>query len=101
MLRITIIPDPRRLTFRLEGRLAGPWVCELEKCWQSTRESQRPPVPCFDLTGVTFCDAAGAAFLAARHAEGAEFIASGCLMKALVAEITTAAETNHPKVRQR
>src|SRR6266849_3907480 len=90
MLRITVIDNSEPLTFRLEGRLAGPWVRELEACWQSTLLSQRKPVLCFDLTGVTFVDSAGKAFLAARHAQGAELVASGCLMRAVVAEITTA-----------
>ena len=44
----------------------------------------------FDLTAVTFIDAAGKAFLAARCAQGAELIACGCLMRAFVAEITQA-----------
>ena len=39
-------------------------------------------------TGVTYIDAAGKEFLAARHADGAEFLARGCLMRAVVAEIT-------------
>jgi anti-anti-sigma regulatory factor len=90
MLRITVIDNSGPLTFQLEGRLAGPWVRELENCWQSTLVSQRKPVLRFDLTGVTFVDSAGKAFLAARHAQGAELIASGCLMRAVVAEITTA-----------
>jgi anti-anti-sigma regulatory factor len=90
MLRITIHDNPGALTVQLEGRLAGPWVRELEACWQSTLSSQRKPVLRFDLTGVTFIDAAGKAFLAARHAQGAEFVASGCLMRAVVAEITNA-----------
>ena len=34
MLRITIHDDPGSLTFQLEGKLAGPWVAELEDCWQ-------------------------------------------------------------------
>ena len=89
MLRITVIHNSGLLTFRLEGRLAGPWVRELENCWQSTQVSQRKPVLRFDLTGVTFVDSAGKAFLAARHAQGAELVASGCLMRAVVAEITT------------
>jgi hypothetical protein len=88
MLRITVHNNPGSLTVQLEGRLAGPWVRELEECWQSTRASQRKPVRRFDLTGVTFIDAAGKAFLAARHAEGAEFLARGCLMRAVLAEIT-------------
>ena len=90
MLRITVQQDAESLTFQLEGRLAGPWVRELEHCWQDTRDSQPKPVLRFDLTAVTFIDAAGKAFLAARHADGAEFIAAGCLMRALVTEITGA-----------
>jgi len=88
MLRITVIDNPGSLTFHLEGRLAGPWVQELEHCWQDTLGSQRKPVVRFDLTGVTGIDAAGKAFLAARHAERADFVAAGCLMRAIVAEIT-------------
>jgi len=39
---------------------------------------------------VTFIDAAGKEFLAAMHTEGAEFLACGCLIRAVVAEITVA-----------
>jgi anti-anti-sigma regulatory factor len=90
MLRITIHDHPESLTVQLEGRLAGPWVRELEECWQSTRASQGKPVLCVDLTGVTFIDAAGKEFLAALHTEGVKFLARGCLMRAVVAEITDA-----------
>jgi len=88
MLRITIHDNPGFLTFRLEGRLVGPWVQEAEGCWQRTLASQPKSVHCFDLTGVTMIDAMGKAFLAAAHARGAELFASGCLMRAIVAEIT-------------
>jgi len=88
MFRITIREDPESLTFQLEGKLAGPWVREAEDSWRRTRVSQRKPVLCFNLTGVTLIDAAGKAFLAAAHAQGVELVASGCLMRAIVAEIT-------------
>jgi hypothetical protein len=88
MLRINVHKNPESLTFHLEGRLAGPWVRELEYCWRSTPASQRKPVLRFDLTGVTFIDAAGKAFLAAMHRQGAEFVAADCLTKAVVTEIT-------------
>jgi hypothetical protein len=90
MLRITVHDNPGSLTVQLEGRLAGPWVRELEGCWQSTLASRRKPVLRFDLTGVTYIDAAGKEFLAAMHAEGAEFLARGCLMRAVVDEILDA-----------
>jgi hypothetical protein len=87
MLRISVHENPESLTVQLEGRLAGPWGRELEEWWQSVRDCPRKPVLRFDLTGVISIDAAGKAFLAALHTEGAEFLGGGCLMRAVVAEI--------------
>jgi ABC-type transporter Mla MlaB component len=90
MLRITVHDTPPVLTFQLEGRLAGPWVRELEACWQVTVAGQHEPILRVDLTGVTFIDAAGKAYLAAMHRQGAGFVAADCLTEAVVAEITNA-----------
>jgi anti-anti-sigma regulatory factor len=88
MLRITAHDTPRVVTLRLEGRLEGAWAEELEKCWKNTLASLSKPKLRVDLTSVTSIDAAGRARLAAMHRKGAEFIASDCLMKAVVEEIT-------------
>lgn len=88
MFRITIHDNPGPLTLRLEGKLVGPWVQETEGCWQRALAGQPKSALRFDLTGVTMIDAAGKALLAAAHAQGAEFIACGCLMRAIVAELT-------------
>lgn len=90
MLRITTNDNPRVLTFRLEGRLEGPWVGELEQCWRGMLDSGQRPTVRVDLTGVTYIDAAGKARLAQMHEHGAEFIAGDCAMKAVVAEIARA-----------
>jgi hypothetical protein len=90
MLRITVHDNPRTLTFQLEGRLSGPWLGELEACWQSTLPCPGKPILRVDLTGVTSIDAAGKECLAALYRQGAEFIAADCLTKAIVAEITQA-----------
>ncbi len=90
MLRITIQDAPRTLTFRLEGRLAGPWVRELEECWKGALASHRQPVLRVDLTDVTSLDATGQACLTSLHQQGAEFVTADCLMKAVVTEITRA-----------
>jgi anti-anti-sigma regulatory factor len=68
--------------------LAGPGLWELQECWQSTLAHQGKPILSVDLTGVTFIDAAGQAYLATMHRQGAEFVAADCLTKAIVAEIT-------------
>ncbi len=76
--------------FQLEGKLAGPWVRELEVCWQRMLAAHNRPIVRMDLTGVTFVDAVGRKFLALLHAQGVEFVSAGCLMNAIVAEITGA-----------
>ena len=88
MLRITVHDNPPALTFQLEGSLAGPWLRELEECWQRALARRRKPILRVDLTGVTFIDPAGKTCLAALHRQGAEFVAADCLTRAVVAEIT-------------
>jgi anti-anti-sigma regulatory factor len=87
MLRITADDHARVLTFRLEGRLEGPWVRELEQCWRSMLEAVNKPTISVDLTGVTYIDAAGKAQLADMHEQGAQFIADDCMTKEVVEEI--------------
>jgi anti-anti-sigma regulatory factor len=90
MLRITVHDVPRTLTFQLEGRLAGAWVRELEECWQSALASPPKLILRVDLSGVTFINAAGKDCLAAMHRQAAEFVATDCFTKAVVAEIAQA-----------
>jgi anti-anti-sigma regulatory factor len=87
MLRITVHDSTTVLTFQLEGRLAGPWLRELDECWKSTLAQQRKAILCVDLTGVTFIDEAGKTCLGAMYRQGAKFVAADCLTKDIVAEI--------------
>jgi ABC-type transporter Mla MlaB component len=87
MLRITVHDNPQVLTFQIEGRLAGPWLREVEECWKCTLAQQRKPILRVDLTGVTFIDDAGKACLAAMYCQGAEFLTADCMTKDIVAEI--------------
>lgn len=88
MLRITTHNDSNFFTFKVEGRLAGPWVKELRDCWQNMLADHRFPAIRVDLREVTFVDISGKELLGTLYRQGAQFIATGCLMKALVAEIT-------------
>ena len=90
MLRVTVHDNLASLTFQLEGRLAGPWVGVVEECRQRTLAGRRRPAVRFDLTGVTFIDAAGKTYLADMHRLGAEFVAADCQTRAIVAEIAKA-----------
>jgi ABC-type transporter Mla MlaB component len=89
MLRITTHDNQEFLTLQLEGSLMGPWVHELERCWEATQPEVPSRAVRIDLTGVTFVDDTGKKLLATMHTHGAEFVCAGCLMKAIVAEITS------------
>jgi hypothetical protein len=59
--------------FKLEGKLLGPWISELES---ACRTSQVLPGCLYlDLNGLTFVDADGARFLSRLIRDGARVIA--------------------------
>jgi ABC-type transporter Mla MlaB component len=77
------------LSLILEGRLAGPWVEELNGYWSRLTGSQREHAA-IDLSGVTFIDATGKALLDRLWRQGARLRATGCLTRCIVEEITGA-----------
>jgi hypothetical protein len=98
MLRITTHHTADLLTFQLEGRLVGPWVTELNDCCRTTLSNYKHPVR-IDLREVTFVDGDGKQLLAELHRQGAELLASGCQMNAIVAEIENAPVNSNRKER--
>jgi hypothetical protein len=73
MLRITTTNcDEAARTFKLEGKLLGPWIGELESAFATSQVS--PEGVCLDLHDVTFVDAAGARYLARLLRDGARVI---------------------------
>jgi anti-anti-sigma regulatory factor len=88
VLRITIHDSPSEFRLHLEGRLAGPWVRELDLCWQTAQSTVCSRAVIVDLRDVDFIDSAGERLLAAVHQHGAKLLATSPMMKHLVAEIT-------------
>jgi len=85
MLKITTQTDGTTTIFELEGKLAGPWVQEVENCWRrAVTDDWQVTVL---LKAVTFIDGAGRKLLADMHRQGAELVAEGCMTKAIVGEI--------------
>jgi outer membrane protein len=84
MLKITLKREEQTSTLLLEGKLAGPWVSEVQGSWDAARaDGQKVSL---DLNGVTFIDADGKALLAKLHQEGATLISRGCLTRAIIAQ---------------
>jgi hypothetical protein len=59
MLRITLHESERALKIVLEGRVAGPWVGELNRVWVETAPRIGSRDVEFDMRNVTYADAAG------------------------------------------
>jgi ABC-type transporter Mla MlaB component len=89
MLKITGQRDAAlgSMSLILEGRLAGPWVEELNSYWREMLVN-KPNCTMIDLTGVTFIDANGKALLTRLWQQGAELRAAGCMTRCVVEEIT-------------
>ncbi len=90
MLKITVVEGADKIAFVLAGRLVGPWVEELRRCWQSQKGSRVGRVGAYhvDLVDTTAVDDDGKALLAEMHRHGAEIKTRGCLMRAIVDGLT-------------
>jgi hypothetical protein len=84
MLRITIHNETAATRFIVEGRLVGPWVAELKKCWQAVTHTEL----LVDLSALTWVDDEGKALLGEMYRHGALLIAHGLMTQAIVEEIT-------------
>ena len=58
MLKIDTIESTSDIVFRLHGRVAGPWVDELESHWRRMQATTGERLVRVDLSGVTGIDAA-------------------------------------------
>jgi hypothetical protein len=82
MLKIIIHSEGEPTLFELEGKLAGPWVEELESCWQQMKIADRQVG--LMLKSVTFIDGPRKKLLAEMHQHGVELVAEGCMTKAII-----------------
>lgn len=87
MLKITIDNALNAATLKLEGRLAGPWVGELERSWHAVKDDSRDKPVIIDLCEVTFVDAEGRKLLSWMYGRGARLRTFGCMVKGIVDEI--------------
>ena len=87
MLRITVEDEPQRVTLRLEGRLAGAWVKELEDAWREVDVRRRGRPLSLDVSAVDHVDQAGEYLLALVARRGVRLIATGVAMRDLCRKI--------------
>jgi hypothetical protein len=96
MLKITTHGSDDSTRITLEGRLVGPWIEELERCWRESKQSAADRKLIVDLTGVTFVEPEGKALLTRIYQAGAELIATGCCMRSIVEDAKTRVRQEAP-----
>lgn len=87
MFRIHIQRNDDSTSLTTEGKLMGPWVAELEKCWREEMNSKPTKHVVVNLAAVSFVDADGRELLSRMRRQGTRLVARGCLMKTLVEAI--------------
>ncbi len=86
MLKITTHVSDDATNITLEGRLVGPWIGELERCWREAEHSAAGRPLIVDLRSGTFVEQEGKRLLTRMCQAGADLLATGCCMRSIVEE---------------
>lgn len=88
MLRITISDTESGMGLVLEGRIAGPWVQELERVWVEMAPRLGSKKLSIDLRNVTYADAGGKRVLRNIFSQsGAKLVANSLGIQDLAGEV--------------
>lgn len=87
MLKITFHDTTESTTVKLEGKLSGPWVEELERSWAEHSPHASGNV-IMDLSDVTYIDPEGKRLLARMLNKGVCFEGTHLMTKYVIDEIT-------------
>ncbi len=85
MIRITAKQESSTTKLFLEGKLSGPCVDELDKCWQESSCSEA--VLMVDLTNISFVDEHGKELLARMYKKGIKLLSTSLMTRCLIDQI--------------
>ncbi len=95
MLRITLLREPGPPMLKLEGKLSGPWVPELERSWnECLNEGLARPVQ-VDLSEVTFISTEGETLLKTMFQQGADLQSHSLMTQFILSQIKKGSNGNH------
>lgn len=98
MLRITIDDEANPVRLKLEGRIVGPWVAELDRTWKSLGPSLGDRKLRIDLCGVSYIDREGRRILADIYRQAqAEFEADTPLTEYFAEEARARSQNRNGK----
>jgi anti-anti-sigma factor len=88
MFRATVERHGSSITLRVEGRLSGPCLSELENCWSQLAAGNGTRHVVVDLKEVTYVSSQGKQLLEKFCRAGAQLTGDGPMTRALVEQIT-------------
>jgi len=87
MMKIEVKILDGRLVLQVDGRLAGPFVPELENCWHAAEAAQPKRSIALDLKNVTCVDRSGRRLLQSMHHSGVGFLRAGLAIDDILEEV--------------
>ena len=90
MLKITLHDSAGEFRLKLEGRLSGAWVQELEQCWKTASSTTHGRKTVVDLGEVDFVDPDGQSLLSVMYSHGVEMVAVTPLICSVLKEVCQA-----------
>ena len=87
MFRATVERDGGQVTLRIEGRLSGPCLAELENCWRQMFNGNGSRLVVVNLKEVTFVSSQGKQLLERLCRAGVQLTGDGLMTRALVEQI--------------
>lgn len=95
MLKITLLREPEPPTLKLEGKLSGAWVPELERSWNEfLNEGLVRPVE-VDLSDVTFISSEGKRLLKSMLHQGADLQSRSLMPAFIINQIKNGSNRSH------
>jgi anti-anti-sigma regulatory factor len=97
MLRITLIRESEPPVLKLEGKLSGPWVNELEHTWRGFLKEEGPArLMTVDLSDVTFVSSEGQKLLKSMWQQGADLQGRSLMTRFIIEQIKNGSNGNRP-----
>lgn len=94
MLKVSIHENEVSIEFVLSGRLAGPWVTELERAWGETAPRLGNKTLKFNLRELTYSDSDGKRILTTIYAQTKAELIAGSLWSQHLADEIKASNNN-------
>jgi len=87
MFKITTFDNQAQRVLLLEGSLVGPWLPELQRTWDETRQTHEGAILIVDLTNLTIVSQHGENILFQMMSEGARIVGRSFLAREVLKQL--------------